>query len=232
MTLPALSQAAEAFRRHPYPFAATGLIALSLNALGLIHPVLAMVSSIFLLPMLYAGLGTLAEAEPGLHFSQALRLALSAWPRMASLGAMILLMLLLASVVLGVSLSALYGDELLPLATKYQDKPEEFARALISIDWTQSAFGLAALGLLGLALTTLLWMAPMALVYRNLGVFAALKWSLAVGRSHFAFLLPAALLWSVLSVMSAALFGLSIILWPITALFHFFCFRELIKRAG
>jgi hypothetical protein len=232
MTLTALSQAAEAFRRHPYPFAATGLIALSLNALGLIHPVLAMVSSIFLLPMLYAGLGTLAEAEPGLHFSQALRLALSAWPRMASLGAMILLLLLLASVVLGVSLSALYGDELLPLATKYQDKPEEFARALISIDWKQSAFGLAALGLLGLALTTLLWMAPMALVYRNLGVFDALKWSLAVSRSHFAFLLPAALLWSVLSLMSAALFGLSILLWPITALFHFFCFRELIKRAG
>ena len=232
MTLPALSQAAEAFRRHPYPFAATGLIALSLNALGLIHPVLAMVSSIFLLPMLYVGLGTLAEAEPGLHFSQALRLALSAWPRMASLGAMILLLLLLASVVLGVSLSALYGDELLPMATKYQDKPEEFARALVSIDWTQSAFGLAALGLLGLALTTLLWMAPMALVYRNLGVFAALNWSLAVSRSNFAFLLPAALLWSVLSLMSAALFGLSILLWPITALFHFFCFRELIKRAG
>jgi len=232
MTLTALSQAAEAFRRHPYPFAATGLIALSLNALGLIHPVLAMVASIFLLPMLYVGLGTLAEAEPGLHFSQALRLALSAWPRMASLGAMILLLLLLASVVLGVSLSALYGDELLPMATKYQDKPEEFARALVSIDWTQSAFGLAALGLLGLALTTLLWMAPMALVYRNLGVFAALNWSLVVSRSNFAFLLPAALLWSVLSLMSAALFGLSILLWPITALFHFFCFRELIKRAG
>ena len=232
MTLTALSQAAEAFRRHPYPFAATGLIALSLNALGLIHPVLAMVSSIFLLPMLYVGLGTLAEAEPGLHFSQALRLALSAWPRMASLGAMILLLLLLASVVLGVSLSALYGDELLPMATKYQDKPEEFARALVSIDWTQSAFGLAALGLLGLALTTLLWMAPMALVYRNLGVFAALNWSLVVSRNHFAFLLPAALLWSVLSLMSAVLFGLSILLWPITALFHFFCFRELIKRAG
>jgi hypothetical protein len=232
MTLTALSQAADAFRRHPYPFAATGFIALSLNALGLIHPVLAMVASIFLLPMLYVGLGTLAEAEPGLHFSQALRLALSAWPRMASLGAMILLLLLLASVVLGVSLSALYGDELLPLATKYQDKPEEFARALVSIDWTQSAFGLAALGLLGLALTTLLWMAPMALVYRNLGVFAALNWSLVVSRSNFAFLLPAALLWSVLSLMSAALFGLSILLWPITALFHFFCYRELIKRAG
>ena len=232
MTLTALSQAAEAFRRHPYPFAATGLIALALNALGLIHPVLAMLSSIFLLPMLYVGLGTLAEAEPGLHFSQALRLALSAWPRMASLGAMILLMLFLASVVLGVSLSALYGDELLPMATKYQDKPEEFARALIAIDWTQSAFGLAALGLLGLALTTLLWMAPMALVYRNLGVFAALKWSLVLGRNHFAFLLPAALLWSVLSMMSAVLVGLSILLWPITALFHFFCFRELIKRAG
>jgi hypothetical protein len=182
--------------------------------------------------MLYVGLGTLAEAEPGLHFSQALRLALSAWPRMASLGAMILLMLFLASVVLGVSLSALYGDELLPMATKYQDKPEEFARALIAIDWTQSAFGLAALGLLGLALTTLLWMAPMALVYRNLGVFAALNWSLVVSRNHFAFLLPAALLWSVLSLMSAVLFGLSILLWPITALFHFFCFRELIKRAG
>jgi len=232
MTLTALSQAAEAFRRHPYPFAATGLIALSLNALGLIHPVLAMLSSIFLLPMLYVGLGTLAEAEPGLHFSQALRLALSAWPRMASLGAMILLMLFLASVVLGVSLSALYGDELLPMATKYQDKPEEFARALIAIDWTQSAFGLAALGLLGLALTTLLWMAPMALVYRNLGVFAALNWSLVVSRNHFAFLLPAALLWSVLSLMSVVLFGLSILIWPITALFHFFCFRELIKRAG
>jgi len=211
MTLTALSQAAEAFRRHPYPFAATGLIALSLNALGLIHPVLAMVASIFLLPMLYVGLGTLAEAEPGLHFSQALRLALSAWPRMASLGAMILLLLLLASVVLGISLSALYGDELLPLATKYQDRPEEFARALVSIDWTQSAFGLAALGLLGLALTTLLWMAPMALVYRNLGVFAALNWSLVVSRSNFAFLLPAALLWSVLSLMSAALLGLSIL---------------------
>jgi len=232
MTLTALSQAAEAFRRHPYPFAATGFIALSLNALGLAHPVLAMVASIFLLPMLYVGLGTLAEAEPGLHFSQALRLALSAWPRMASLGAMILLLLLLASVVLGISLSALYGDELLPMATKYQDKPEEFARALVSIDWTQSAFGLAALGLLGLALTTLLWMAPMALVYRNLGVFAALNWSLVVSRSNFAFLLPAALLWSVLSLMSAALFGLSILLWPITALFHFFCYRELIKRAG
>jgi len=232
MTLTALSQAAEAFRRHPYPFAATGFIALSLNALGLIHPVLAMVASIFLLPMLYVGLGTLAEAEPGLHFSQALRLALSAWPRMASLGAMILLLLLLASVVLGISLSALYGDELLPLATKYQDRPEEFARALVSIDWTQSAFGLAALGLLGLALTTLLWMAPMALVYRNLGVFAALNWSLVVSRNHFAFLLPAALLWSVLSLMSAALLGLSILLWPITALFHFFCYRELIKRAG
>jgi hypothetical protein len=151
---------------------------------------------------------------------------------MASLGAMILLLLLLASVVLGVSLSALYGDELLPLATKYQDKPEEFARALVSIDWTQSAFGLAALGLLGLALTTLLWMAPMALVYRNLGVFAALNWSLVVSRSNFAFLLPAALLWSVLSLMSSALLGLSILLWPITALFHFFCYRELIKRAG
>ncbi|MDP4855487.1 MAG: hypothetical protein NWR20_05335, partial [Schleiferiaceae bacterium] len=164
MTLTALSQAAEAFRRHPYPFAATGLIALALNALGLIHPVLAMLSSIFLLPMLYVGLGTLAEAEPGLHFSQALRLALSAWPRMASLGAMILWLLLLASVVLGVSLSALYGDELLPMATKYQDNPEEFARALLAIEWSQSAFGLAALGLLGLALTTLLWMAPMALV--------------------------------------------------------------------
>jgi hypothetical protein len=211
MTLTALNQAAEAFRRHPYPFAATGLIALALNALGLIHPVLAMLSSIFLLPMLYVGLGTLAEAEPGLHFSQALRLALSVWPRMASLGAMILWMLLLASVVLGVSLSALYGDELLPMATKYQDNPEEFARALLAIEWSQSAFGLAALGLLGLALTTLLWMAPMALVYRNLGVFAALKWSLTLGRNHFAFLLPAALLWSILSMMSAVLDGLSIL---------------------
>lgn len=232
MTLPALSQAAEAFRRHPYPYAATGLIALALNALGLVHPVLAMLSSIFLLPMLYVGLGTLAETEPGLHFSQALRLALSAWPRMAALGGLILWMLLLASLVLGVSLSALYGDELLPMATKYQDQPEEFARALTSIEWTQSAFGLAALGLLGLALTTLLWMAPMALVYRNLGVFAAIKWSLVLGRKHFAFMLPATLLWTVLSIMSALLVGLSILLWPITALFHFFCFRELIKRAG
>lgn len=233
MMLHAFGLAAAAFRRHPYPFAATGAIALALNMLGLLAPVLAMVSSLVLLPMLYVGLGTLAEAEPGLRFTQALRLALSAWPRMLALGSMMVLLVLGLSVVLGSSLSALYGDQLQGVVERYAENPEGLVAALRDqIDWSRSAYGLAALALFTLASATLFWLAPMALVYRNLGVLQSLIWSVQIGTSQFGRLLPSVLLWAVLSLVSGALVGLNILIWPLTALFHFYCFRTLGKQGA
>lgn len=231
MMLHAFSQAADAFRRHPYPFAATGVIALALNMLGLIHPMLAMASSLFLLPMLYVGLGTLAEAEPGLRFTQALRLALSAWPRMLALGSTMILLVLGLSMVLGIALSSLYGDELLDLMEQYRQNPEGLMAAMAKeVNWAQSAFGLAALALFTLALTALFWLAPLALIYQNLGVVASLSWSVKTGASNFGTLIPSVLLWTVLSLASGALIGLNLLVWPLTALFHFYCYRELSKQ--
>ena len=232
MTLHALSLAAAAFRRNPYPFAATGAIALALNLLGLIHPILSTIAGLFVLPMLYVGLGTLAEAEPGLRFTQALRLALSAWPRTAALGGMMFILFLFLSTLLGISLSALYGDELMVLAQTHESDPAAFSQALLQeINWSASAFGLAALVLLTLGLIALIWMAPFALVYHNMNVLQALRWSVQMTRPHFAALFPALLLWVLFSGLSGALVGLNIILWPFTALFHFYCFRSLGKQA-
>ncbi|MFM6998966.1 MAG: hypothetical protein ACKOX0_07030 [Bacteroidota bacterium] len=233
MMLHAFSLAASAFRRHPYPFAATGAIALALNMLGMLAPALAMVSSLALLPMLYVGLGTLAEAEPGLRFTQALRLALSAWPRMLALASLMILLVLGLSIVLGASLSALYGDQLQLLVERYAERPEGLVEALrTQIDWSRSAYGLAALALFTLAGTTVFWLAPLALVYRNLGVLQSLIWSAKTGTSHFATLLPSVLLWAVLSLVSGALVGLNILIWPLTALFHFYCFQTLGKQGA
>lgn len=233
MMLHAFGQAAAAFRRHPYPFAATGAIALALNMLGLIHPTLAMASSLFLLPMLYMGLGTLAEAEPGLRFTQALRLALSAWPRMLALGSIMILLVLGLSMVLGIALSTLYGDELLNLMEHYRQNPEGLVAALAKeVNWAQSAYGLAALALFTLALTALFWLAPMALIYRNQGVFESLAWSLKTGASNFGALVPSVLFWVLLSLASGALVGLNILVWPLTALFHFYCFQRLSKQGA
>jgi len=233
MMLHAFGQAAAAFRRHPYPFAATGAIALALNMLGLVNPVLKMISSLFLLPMLYVGLGTLAEAEPGLRFTQALRLALSGWPRMLALGSMMVLLLLGLSIVLGVSLSALYGDQLQRLTESYAQNPEGLVKALTDeVDWSTSAYGLSALALFTLASTTLFWLAPLALVYRNMGVLQSLTWSVKVCAASFGTLLPSVLLWAVLSLVSGALVGLNILIWPLTALFHFYCFQTLGKQGA
>lgn len=233
MTLHALSLAAAAFRRNPYPFAATGVIALALNLLGLIHPVFSTVAGLFVLPMLYVGLGTLAEAEPGLRFTQALRLALSAWPRTAALGGMMFLLFLVLSTVLGISLSALYGDELMVLAQTHESDPAAFSQALMNeIDWSTSAFGLAALVLFTLGLLSLVWMAPFALVYHNMSLVQAFRWSLDASRPNFAALFSALLVWVLFSGLSGALIGLNIILWPLTALFHFYCFRALGKQAA
>jgi len=231
MTLHALSLAAAAFRRNPYPFAATGAIALALNLLGLIHPILSVVVGTALLPMLYVGLGTLAEAEPGLRFTQALRLALSAWPRTRALAGLMFLLFVFFSVVLGFSLSTLLDDQLLVVAQSFESDPDGFTQALIDqVDWSGSAFGLSALVLLSIGLLTLVWMAPFAMVYQNLNVLQAIQWSVRTGRPQFAMLLPAVVMWLVLSVVSGALIGLSILLWPITALFHFYCFRSLRKQ--
>jgi hypothetical protein len=233
MTLDALRMAAQAFRRNPYPFAATGVIALALNMLGLIHPVLALVVSIGLLPMLYTGLGTLAMAEPGLRFTQALRLALSAWPRFGSLSLLMFNLLFFFSSVLGLALTSMFGDQLTTLAEFNQNNPEGFAQAVLTqINWGQSAFGLAALALFVLGALTLVWMAPLALVHHNLGFVSAPRWAFRVGRTHFTQLLPAVLVWIVLSVASGALLGLNILLWPFTALFHFFCFHQLGKQGA
>jgi len=233
MMLHAFSQAAAAFRRHPYPFAATGIIALALNLLGMVHSTLALISSLFVLPMLYMGLGTLAESEPDLRFTQALRLALSAWPRMLALGSMMLLLVLALSIVLGVSLSALYGDELIALTERYQQNPEGLVKALAEeVPWSRSAYGLAALALFTLAGTALFWLAPMALVHRNLGLASSLAWSVKMGTTHFTAVLPAVALWVVLSVLGSALTGLNVLLWPLTALFHFYCFNELSKQGA
>ena len=233
MTLDALRMAAQAFRRNPYPFAATGVIALALNMLALIHPIMLLVVSIGLLPMLYTGLGTLATAEPGLRFTQALRLALSAWPRFGALSLLMLNLLFFFSGVLGLALTALYGDQLSVLAEFNQSNPEGFAQALVTqVNWAQSAFGLAALTLFVLGLMTLVWMAPLALVHHNLGLISAPRWAFRAGRTHFAKLIPAVLLWVVLSVASGALLGLNILLWPFTALFHFFCFSQLGKQGA
>jgi hypothetical protein len=185
------------------------------------------------LPMLYVGLGTLAEAESGLRFSQALRLALSAWPRTAALGGMMFILFLFVSTVLGISLSALYGDELLVLAETYESDPAAFSQAILEhVQWSKAAFGLAALLLFTLGLTTLIWMAPFALVYHNLNVAYALRWSVQATRPLFAKMLPAVVLWFLFSMLSGALIGLNIILWPFTALFHFYCFRELGKQGA
>lgn len=230
MMLQAFGLAAASFRRHPYPFAATGAIALALNMLGMLSPLLAMLSSLVLLPMLYVGLGTLAEAEPDLRFTQALRLALSAWPRMLALGSMMILLVLGLSLVMGASLSALYGDQLQGVVERYAENPEGLVEALRDeIDWRRSAFGLAALALFTLASATLFWLAPMALVYRNMGVLPSLIWSVRTGASQFTNLLPSVLLWTLLSLVSGALVGLNILIWPLTALFHFYCFRTLGK---
>jgi hypothetical protein len=232
MTLHALSLAAAAFRRNPYPFAATGAIALALNLLGLIHPILSTIAGLFVLPMLYVGLGTLAEAEPGLRFTQALRLALSAWPRTAALGALMFILFLALSTLLGISLSALYGNELMVLAQTHESDPAAFSQAMLQeINWSASAFGLAALVLFTLGLIALVWMAPFALVYRNMSVLHALRWSVREARPLFATLFPALLIWVLCSVLSGTLIGLNIILWPFTALFHFYCFRALGKQA-
>lgn len=231
MMLHALSLAATAFRRNPYPFAATGVIALALNLFGLIHPILSVVVGTALLPMLYLGLGTLAEAEPGLRFTQALRLALSAWPRTRALSGLMLVLILFFSIILGTSLSALYGDQLFAIAQTFNTDPAGFSQAMVhQIDWSKSAYGLAALVLFTLGLLTTVWMAPFALVYHNLNFLQALRWSIQMTRPHFAVLLPAVVLWILLSTLGGILFGLSILLWPITALFHFYCFRALGKQ--
>lgn len=231
MTLIALRQAATAFRRNPYPFAATGIIALALNLLGLIHPILSILVGTVLLPMLYVGLGTLAEAEPGLRFTQALRLALSAWPRTRALSGLMFLYFMLFTFLWATSLSALYGDQLLNVAQTFESDPAGFSQALLNdFDWGASAYGLGALALFSLGLITLLWMAPLAMVYHNLSLYQALRWSIQQSRPHFSALLPAALFWIVLSMFSGVLFGLSILLWPLTALFHFYCFRALGKQ--
>lgn len=233
MTLHALSLATAAFRRNPYPFAATGVIALALNLLGLIHPILSVVVGTALLPMLYVGLGTLAEAEPGLRFTQALRLALSAWPRTRALAGLMFLLFVFFSVVLGFSLSTLLDDQLLVVAQSFESDPDGFSQALIDqVDWSGSAYGLSALVLLSIGLLTLVWMAPFAMVYHNLNVLQAIQWSVRTARPQFAMLLPAVVMWLLLSVVSGALIGLSILLWPITALFHFYCFRSLGKQGA
>jgi hypothetical protein len=231
MTLYALSLAAAAFRRNPYPFAATGFIALALIFLGLIHPLISVVVGTSLLPMLYVGLGTLAEAEPGLRFTQSLRLALSAWPRTLALSALMFLCFFIFAYIWSASLSALYGDQLLNLAQTYSTDPAGFSQALIhQMNWRESAYGLAALALLSIGLVTLLWMAPLALVYHNLSLLNALRWSIQRSRAHFATLLPAVVVWILLSLSSGLLFGLSILVWPFAALFHFYCFRALGKQ--
>jgi hypothetical protein len=53
-----------------------------------------------------------------------------------------------------------------------------------------------------------------------------------MGTTHFTAVLPAVALWVVLSVLGSALTGLNVLLWPLTALFHFYCFKELSKQGA